>query len=133
MKADEQLLAELERATEGLLFLSESDYPFELVSWGRLNEISFDYLRRQAAVEASAPVQVQSLEEFFGVAMSEAQGKGERALAIARRFQSLVRLLKENLTELKVYRIGEINVPVYIVGRTRAGNWVGLSTRVVET
>ena len=29
--------------------------------------------------------------------------------------------------------VGEINIPVYIVGRTKNGKWVGLYTAVVET
>ncbi len=65
--------------------------------------------------------------------MSEPEWKPEQERAIARRFQALLRLLKENLDDLKVYRVGTINIAVYIVGRTVTGNWVGLSTRVVET
>jgi hypothetical protein len=32
-----------------------------------------------------------------------------------------------------VYRIGEVNMPVYIIGKSSSGSWLGLSTRVVET
>ncbi|MDQ3743999.1 MAG: nuclease A inhibitor family protein [Acidobacteriota bacterium] len=42
-------------------------------------------------------------------------------------------LLEENLTDLKAYRVGLINIPVYVVGRSASGNWLGVSTRVVET
>lgn len=133
MKSDEEILQKLEQATAGLLFMSEADYPFEVVNWGELNEITFDYLRGQAGKESDASVQVVSPEKFFATAMSEPEWKEEQELAIARRYQDLVRLLKENLDDLKVYRVGEIDIAVYIVGRTQTGNRVGLSTRVVET
>ncbi|HEX8776309.1 MAG TPA: nuclease A inhibitor family protein [Pyrinomonadaceae bacterium] len=133
MKRDEEILQELERATAGLLFMSEADYPFETVSWGGMNEIAFDHLRRQAGASPDAPVQVVSPEKFFAQAMSEPEWKGEDELAAARRYQALLRLLKENLTDLKVYRVGEVGIAVYIVGRDSSGNWIGLSTRVVET
>lgn len=133
MKSDEEILQKLEQATVGLLFMSEADYPFEIVRWSALNEIDFDYLRRQAGAAPAAPVQVVSPEKFFGMAVSEPQWKGEQELLIARRYQALLRLLKENLLNLKVYRVGEINIAVYIVGKAASGDWVGLSTRVVET
>jgi hypothetical protein len=133
MKSDEEILKELEQGTAGLSFMSEADYPFEIVSWGAMNEIAFDYLRGQAGAQGDAPVKVVSPEKFFAAAMSEPQWKGEPELAVARRYQALLRLLKENLGELKVYKVGEINIAVYIVGKAMSGNWVGLSTRAVET
>ena len=133
MKSDEEILQKLEQATAGLLFMSEADYPFEIVNWGGIDEIVFDYLRGQAGAAPDAPVQVVSPEKFFGMAMSEPKWKPEQELAIARRYQALLRLLKENLNDLKVYKVGQINITVYIVGRAATGNWVGLSTRVVET
>jgi hypothetical protein len=133
MKSDEEIQQQLERAVAGLLVMSEADYPFEIVSWGATREITPDYLRTQAGAAPGATVQVLSPEKFFGQAMSEPEWKGADELAAARRYQALVRLLKENLDEPKVYRVGEINIPVYIVGRTPSGNWLGLSTRVVET
>jgi hypothetical protein len=44
-----------------------------------------------------------------------------------------LRLLEENLADLKVFRVGVVNIPVYIAGRSASGNWLGVSTRVVET
>jgi hypothetical protein len=133
MKSDEEVLQMLEQATEGLLFMSESDYPFKIVNWGGISKITFDYLLRQAGAASDAPIQLVSPEKFFGMAMSEPEWKGEQELAIAKRYQALLRLLQENLDDLKVYRVGEINIPVYIVGRNKTGNWLGISTRVVET
>jgi hypothetical protein len=133
MKSDEEILKKLEQATAGLLFMSEADYPFEIVSWGAMNELAFDYLRARAGVARDAPVQVVSAEKFFANAVSEPNWKAEDELAVARRYQNLLRLLEEKLEDLKVYKVGEINIAVYIIGKDESGNRVGLSTRVVET
>jgi hypothetical protein len=63
----------------------------------------------------------------------EPDWKGGEELAAARRFQAPVRLLEANLSDLKVFRVGEVNMPVYVAGRSASGSWLGVPTRVVET
>ena len=41
--------------------------------------------------------------------------------------------LKQNLGDLKVFKVGEVNVDVYIVGKTGSGKWAGVRTAAVET
>jgi hypothetical protein len=132
-KTDEQIIEELEKATEGLLFMSEADYPFEIVRLEDEPELNQQCFHQLAGVAADAPVESRSIEEFFRAAVSEPEWKKGEELATARRFQSLVQLLKENLTELRVYRVGEINMAVFILGKSPEGNWLGLKTRAVET
>ena len=133
MKSDEQIMSELEQATEGLLFMSESDRPFELVRWEGTDEISSSHLRQLTGEAEDAPVTVQSLEDFFRTAASEEDWHNAEQRADAKKYQALERLLKENLNDIKVYRVGETSIPIYIVGKSASGSWLGLSTRVVET
>jgi len=136
MKSDEQVCGELEEATRGLMFMSESDYPFEVVRWEGVEEIRPEYLRRVAGEDATATaaaVEERTVADFFRVAAGEQEWKGEADIALAKRYQSLVRLLEDNLKDVKVYRVGAINIGVYVVGRSDEGNWIGLSTRAVET
>ena len=131
MKSDEEILAELSEATRGLLYMSESDYPFEPL---RLEgEPTPVRLRALAGAAGDAPVLTLSLEEFFRAPVSEPDRKGGAELASARRLQSLARALAENLSEVRAYKVGRINMPVYVLGRSPRGSWLGLSTRVVET
>jgi hypothetical protein len=133
MKSDKEITEELKQLTEGLLFMSESDYPFETVYWEDLPEISTQFLRGLSGQAEDAPVEIVSVDEFFRVAMSEESWRSEESRQEAKKYRGLVQTLKDNLDELKVYRVGEINIPVYIVGRNKTGNWLGISTRVVET
>ena len=134
MKSDENVLVELERATAGLLFMSESDYPFETIFWKGLPEISTQFLRSLAGVSEDAAVEIVSLDDFFRVALSDEGWRSDESRKDAERYRDLVRILKEDLDQAKVYRVGKINMHVYIVGRSKVtGNWLGVSTRVVET
>jgi hypothetical protein len=134
MKSDEQILSELTRAAEGLWYMSESDYPLEPMRLGGTDEPGPERLRELAGMSADARVETRSLEEFFrdGAAVQMPRA-GTHEGARATSFQNVVRTLRENLTDIRVYRIGEINIPVYILGRSGSGNWLGLTTRVVET
>jgi hypothetical protein len=132
LKGDEKLLEELREATRGLIFMSESDYPLEVfVSGGA--EPTRESLRVLAGADESAPVETRGAREFFRAAASEPDWKGEDELAVARRFQALLRLLETSLSDLKVYRVGAVDIKVYVAGRAPSGNFLGVSTRVVET
>lgn len=133
MKSDEQLCAELREATRGLFFMSESDYPFEVVRWMGVEDLSPEFLRKVAGQDATAPFEEKTAADFFRVAAGEQEWKGEAELALSKRYQSLVRLLEESLKDIRVYRVGAVNIGVYVVGRSDEGNWLGVSTRVVET
>jgi hypothetical protein len=129
---DEQILDALREATRGLTFMSESDYPLEVFNWGAA-EPTHEFLRGLTGEASDTPVETKTATDFFRVAASEPNWKGSEELVTARRFQTVQRLLEQNLTDVKVFRVGSINIPVYVAGRGASGNWLGVSTRVVET
>ncbi|HEU4594594.1 MAG TPA: nuclease A inhibitor family protein [Pyrinomonadaceae bacterium] len=134
MRTDEEILAALARAAEGLWYMSESDYPLEPVRLEGPEEPSHERLRELAGKGPDAGVETRSLEEFFRTAAAVRMppaGAGEPASPGT--FHAVIQTLKENLTDLRIYRVGEINIPVYVLGKSPSGNWLGLSTRVVET
>jgi hypothetical protein len=133
MKSDRELVEELKQLTGGLLWMSESDYPFETVLWEGLPEISTKFLCGLSGQAEDTPVEIVSVDDFFRNAVSEASWRAEASRREAKRYRGLVQTLKDNLEELRVYRVGKINMPVYIVGRNKTGNWLGISSRVVET
>lgn len=133
MKSDEEVLQELAEAVAGLWFMSESDYPFEVFRWDESVEITPQFLRQISDQKPDAPVAVKSVDEFFSSAMPEASWQVDEGMTTARRYKSLRQTIEENLADVRIYKIGEINMPVYIVGKSSAGSWIGLSTRAVET
>ena len=49
------------------------------------------------------------------------------------RYEELVLLLERRLRDVKVYRVGRIEIECYIVGLDDRGNLSGLKTIAVET
>ncbi len=133
MKSDEQLLTELAQAAAGLLFMSETDAPFTPVQWPGEVELTDEALCRLTAHDAITPVETVRLEDFFRAATTEARGKSAEQLASVRRYQTLLLWLQTNLADARVYRLGRISMDVYVIGRSANGQWLGLTTRVVET
>ena len=105
-------------ATAGLLVMSESDYPFELIRWDGQIPITPEYLRIVSGVPADSQIQETDVDNFF---------------TMSGQFRDLGILLKESLSDLKAYKVGTVNISVYIVGRSAEGNWLGLSTRLIQT
>lgn len=135
-----ELINQLKQATDGLLCMSESEYPFEVFLWKSPEQTSLikENLTTQKILELTGhpqdtPVEVVSIDKFFRIATTEQDWYGEEELATLKKYQEFVEILKRNLSNLEVYRIGEIEIDVYIVGQTSTGDLVGLSTKVVET
>jgi hypothetical protein len=133
MKRDEQIMEELRRASEGLLMMSESDYPFEVMAWEGTEESPPEFPREIIDRPADPPISVESLHDFFRPAMTLYQGQREKDRQTADRYRQLLAVLETTLHDLKVYKVGSRDIAVYIVGRAPSGRWLGLSTRVIET
>jgi hypothetical protein len=97
--------------------MSESDYPFELVQWDGLTELTSEFLCRVSGEPADCSVQELEVRDFL----------------TAGRYRRLVDVITANLVEPRAYKVGRINMPVYVVGRSAGGKWLGVSTRVVQT
>jgi len=120
-------LTALQDATKGLLYPSETDNPFELVSWGKADG---DLTPPRVAVLVKAPagtaVEEQSLADFFQYLTDD---KAEHA----KEFGQLQQVIGKQLTDTRVFKVGSVTIDVYIVGRTADGEWAGLKTQSVET
>lgn len=129
-----EIIDQLKSACDGLLCMSESDYPFEVFLWESLKApLTKEKILQQTGHPQDTPVQVVTVDDFFRVATTEQDWYGEEELATLKQYQDLVKILKQNLSNLEVYRLGEREIDVYIVGQTPVGNLAGLSTKVIET
>jgi hypothetical protein len=135
LKSGGLTLAELEEASHGLLFMSESDYPLVPLLWeGEGKEaLTAEKLLSLTGKPADTPVEIEDIDEFFHIATREQDWHGEREREEVKRYQELVKLLKDNLSDIQVYRLGKVEIEVFIVGRTDKGDLMGLSTKVIET
>lgn len=132
---DDAVLARLEEAAQGLSFQSESDYPIEPFRIGETRDepVTASLILKAMKHAPDAPVKTATVEEFFAQATVEQDWHNEAERQTARRFQELVRILRENLHDLQVFKVGKVERDVYVVGRTPAGALAGVKTKVVQT
>jgi hypothetical protein len=128
------ILATLSEATAGLLFQSESDFPLEPFVWERSDaEITPEAVKDQAGLPHDAPVKSPSLGSFFKPMTRHEDWHNDEEKATVDRFRELVQILKAHLSDLKVYKIGEVKFDVFVIGKTEEGAIAGVKTTVVET
>jgi hypothetical protein len=128
------LIARLQDATTGLLWTSEIDAPLEVIHWSpSVLELTPEQLLKLTHHPLATPVKRMAVDTFFAGATEEQDWFGEEERVIAEQYRNLVAILKQSLSNLQVYRVGEVNIDLYILGQTESGDWVGLATQAVET
>jgi hypothetical protein len=122
-------LAEL---TNCLFWMSESDFPFQVITWDT-NQVTREQLLQLTYHPPDAPVEVITVDEFFAPAFSEKEWYGCHERATLQRYRQLLTFLTYHLSDIKVYRVGKNTIYVYILGMTRDDNLAGVATKVLET
>jgi Nuclease A inhibitor-like protein len=120
------ILDTLKQATEGLLYTSESDYPFDVFLW-QTDTLTPKKVLIETKHPKNTPVQ------FFAQVTQEKDWYGPEEKETVARYKELVKTLQTTLSDIQVYRVGKIELEVYIVGKTPEGPFAGISTKVVET
>jgi hypothetical protein len=129
----DSIATQLKQASKGLFFLSETDAPFEVIHWSAQGELTPAKLLQLTNHPPDAPLKMLAVDDFFAIATQEEDWHDEEERETVKLFQNMVSVLKQNLSQLQVFRVGSINIDVYIVGVTPSSDWTGLSTKLVET
>jgi hypothetical protein len=129
-----EAIAALTKASQGLLYQSESDEPFTTFTWKKAEgELTKDQLLKRARLPANSPVQEVPLQDFFRDLTAEQDWHGEEEKAAVEKYRNLLEVIRQELSDAKVFKVGKTRVRVFIVGTTREGDWAGFKTTAVET
>lgn len=148
--APQSLREALEEAADGLLHLSESDYPYrfftlpaegikDLTPEGFLNRLGISQqLLREFGVPSDRIVEERSLDDFFPseealLERSGADASDPKAASEREKMRRLKEVLRKRLRGLTVFRVGRVEIRCYIVGLDEQGNLAGLVTTAIET
>ena len=123
----EKLLAEIENSTAGLTYISETDAPIEPYSGGKAQTVTVHQLTSDRRYEE------MSSGDFFARLTAEKDWYDAVQKETARRFHELEKLLEQNLRDLKVFKVGHIQVDIFVVGLDADNNLIGVRTKAVET
>lgn len=130
----DDLRKRLEKAARGLLFLSETDAPFTFAElFPAPAELTPDAVRAALGAPAETPVSGRTLDDFLSGHIEQADPEDPVARKNVRRFATLKDTLNETLSGATVFRVGDVQVRYYVLGRTSDGRVAGLVTEAVET
>jgi hypothetical protein len=118
------------------VYSSESDRPFEFFSLrypGKRTTPSAAEFARLVGASPDLPVEVRSLDDFFARHTTTSDPYDSAAQKIRPSYEDLVRVISRRLRDVKVYRVGTIEVACYIAGLDASGNVAGLKTIAIET
>lgn len=126
-------LQKIKEASEGLLYRSESDYPFEMVQLKESSTSLEQELIRSSTNVKDAKVEQVSLEHFFRNMIKVYPDASAEQEMMALKFKNLQDVLQHELQDVAIYRIGEVQVDAFIIGKLQDGTYAGLRTKIIET
>ena len=130
----ENVLAKLQELTQGLTYLSESDYPVEVVQFtaSTTQELTPEEILPLVQQPPKTKVEIRDLSHFFRNVTKPEDGM-EGLDSPSKRYQALEAFLTEQLQNVKVYRIGKRNLQVYVLGKLDEATYAGVKTTVATS
>ncbi|NET17568.1 MAG: nuclease, partial [Okeania sp. SIO1H6] len=122
-----EIFEQLDELVKDLLWMSESDYPFEVFIWefGEGISLNNEIVLKITKHSLETTVKVIEFEVFFRLVIREKDWHNAEEYEVVRKYQKLVSMMKQYLSDLKVYKVGEVRKDVYIVGKTNTGDYAG--------
>lgn len=123
------------QAAEGLQMLSETDATFEFFSHQAPENEPFspDTVVDWDGKPGGTRVETLELEDFLKPMLHPHPDAAPAQKTKAAQFNGLVRALRAHLQEPKAYKVSDVSMPVYLIGKTDSGDYAGLKTLVVHT
>ncbi|CCH02257.1 nuclease A inhibitor family protein [Fibrella aestuarina BUZ 2] len=118
-----------------LLYPSESDEPIEVVdTYLKMAEpLTVSHIKDWLMLPPSVYVEEMPEADFWVPVTTIEAWFGDDEKAQAHQFQQLKETLEKLLTDRQVFRVGDTEIDVYLLGKPAEGPRVGLKTKVVET
>ena len=130
---EEELKKQIKKACEGLYYISETDAEI-LPFFGKQSQtVTKEEILRQTEYAADTFVEERNFGGFFARLTQIQDWFGDEEKATAQKFAEIKNLLERNLRDLKVFKIGKIQLDVYAVGINAENNLLGIKTKAVET
>jgi hypothetical protein len=127
------LAEQIGKVSEGLYYISETDAEISPFTGTKADAVTKENLLSQTANKPDAPVEERDFESFFTRLTKIQDWFGDEEKQTAAKFARLKELLESNLQNLKVFKVGRIEIDVYIVGLDAESRLAGVKTKAVET
>lgn len=124
---------ELEKTIEGLWYMSETDAEISVFRGEKAESVRKESLIEQLGISPETNIIEKKFADFFKNLIETKDWFGEEEKEMAEKFLTLKNLLEENLRDLKVFKVGQIEVSIYVIGLNSQNILMGINTKAVET
>lgn len=130
---ERSLTDRIKTASEGLYYISETDAEILPFTGSKAESVTKEEILRQTNSQTDTNVEEREFSEIFARLTKMQDWFGDEEKATAEKFSVLKNLLEKNLRDLKVFKIGSIDIAIYFVGLDAENNLTGIQTKAVET
>jgi len=128
-------MAEVTFLLKDLWYPSESDEPIEWISFQTSIApplTTTDLVHCQGFVPELV-VEEKEVENFWEPVITLEDWFGEDEKLQVGKFLELKQLMEDNLKDIQLFRVGQVEIELYLIGQFNTCEWVGLKTKVIET
>ena len=129
----EELADQIKNIVKDLWYMSETDAEIFAFIGNQTEAVTKDNLLTQISLPLDSSVEERDFTELFNRLTKMQDWFGDEEKETAEKFSALRNLLETNLKDLKVFKIGRIELDVFVVGLDAEGNLMGIQTKAVET
>lgn len=123
----------IKKITDGLYYMSETDAEILPFTGKKVRAVTSQEILNQSGSDLNAAIEEKDFTQFFARLVETQEWFGDEEKATAAKFKQLKDLLEKNLKDLKCFRIGQIQIDIYVVGIDAENNLMGIKTKAVET
>jgi Nuclease A inhibitor-like protein len=123
----------LTNACRGLTFISETDAEIDPVFGGQTDSSSNAAMLAAVGAPDKKPIEEADPDRFFSRLTTHEEWFDAREKINANGFAKLESILRTELRDLKILRLGKIMIDIYMIGIDTDGNVAGAKTKAIET
>lgn len=118
-----------------LLYPSESDEPLEPVTCylSQDTPLTASQIKDWQMLPPSVFVEEMPEAYFWEPVTTDQDWYGDEEKSRTTKFQALKAFLEKTLTVRQVFRVGDVEIDVYVLGRLTDGSRAGIKTKLVQT
>ena len=124
---------QIKKIADGLYYISETDAEILPFVGKKSQAVTIEEIRNQFEGANKSEIVEKDFTTFFARLTEIQDWFGEEEKATSQKFSDLKSLLEKNLKDLRVFKVGKIQIDIYVVGLDGESNLMGIKTKAVET
>lgn len=128
-----KLFRKLKVLTKDLYYISETDADIFPFIGDKQKNLNSKTLLEQINQDLDTKVEEVNFEDFFRNLITLQDWFSHERIKMAKNFKKIKKLLQNNLRDLKVFKVGKIELDIYVVGLDKRNNLIGIKTKAIET